>query len=85
VRRTAPREIDLLPGGGTINVVIPKDKDRGIQRVLARVLTAEGQTVVGAPVDWSVEPSNLAEVFTNADGTLLESLREGEGTLRVAR
>lgn len=83
VRRTAPREIDLLPGGGMINVVIPKDKERGIQRVLARVLTAEGQTVVGAPLDWSVEPLNLAKVVVNADGTWLESLREGEGTLRV--
>lgn len=83
VRRTAPREIDLLPGGGMINVVIPRDKERGIQRVLARVLTAEGQTVAGAPLEWSVEPSSLAKVVVNADGTWLESVREGEGTLRV--
>src|SRR6266511_3909943 len=83
VRRSAPREIDLLPGGGMINVVIPKDKERGVQRVLARVLTAEGQTVAGAPLDWSVEPSSLAKVVVNSGGTWLESLREGEGTLRV--
>lgn len=83
VRRSAPREIELLPSGGRINVVIPAGKDKGAQRVLARVLTSEGQTVVGAPLDWAVEPPSLAKVVVGPDGTWLESLREGEGLLRV--
>jgi Arc/MetJ-type ribon-helix-helix transcriptional regulator len=84
VRRTAPREIELLPGGGRIDVVIPKDQTRGVQRVLARVLTAEGQSVADATLEWRVEPSNLAKVVVDGKGTTwLESLREGEGTLHV--
>jgi Arc/MetJ-type ribon-helix-helix transcriptional regulator len=83
VRRTAPREVELLPGGGTINVIIPKDKEQGVQRVLARVLTAEGQALVGAPLEWSVEPPNLAKVTVDEKGTWLRSLREGQGTLHV--
>jgi Arc/MetJ-type ribon-helix-helix transcriptional regulator len=83
VRRTAPREIELLPGGGRINVIIPPGQKRGRQRVLARVLAADGRTIVNAPLEWQVEPESLARVFTDTDGTWLEGLREGEGTLRV--
>jgi hypothetical protein len=83
VRRSAPCEIDLLPSGGRVNMVIPRGRERGTQRVLARVLTAEGKTIVGAPLEWTVEPPNLARVVTRPDGTWLESLREGEGTLHV--
>lgn len=83
VRRTSPREIELLPGGGRINVIIPRGAKRGRQRILARVLTTEGQTIVNAPIEWSVEPSSLARVIADEKGTWLESLREGEGMLHV--
>lgn len=83
IRRTAPAEIDLLPGGGYINVIIPRGGKRGRQRIAARVLTAEGQAIVGAPLEWSVEPANLARVVTDGSFTWIESLREGEGTLHV--
>src|SRR5205814_2649170 len=68
---------------GRIDVIIPRGGKRGRQRVLARVLTAEGQTIVGAPVEWSVEPASLGRIFAEGDTTWLEGVREGQGTLHV--
>lgn len=82
IRRTSPREIELLPGGGLINVVLG-DASAGRQRVLARVLSGSGQVVVGAALEWNIEPNNLARIAREGDSLFVEGLREGRGVLTV--
>lgn len=82
VRLTAPREIELLPGGGQINVVLG-DTSTSRQRVLARVLAGSGQVVLGAPVEWTIEPKDLARVVRERGSLFVEGLREGTGVLTV--
>ncbi len=81
-RRTRPTEIELLPGGGLINVILG-DSLGNRQRVLARVLAGSGQVILGAPLDWSIEPNDLAKIVQEGNSMFVEGLHEGTGVLTV--
>lgn len=77
VRDTEPVEIEMLPGGGLINVILG---DR--QRVLARVLARNGKAVLPAePISWRVDPPQLARVERQGDATFVIGLKEGKGVI----
>jgi hypothetical protein len=75
-RQVSPAEIEILPGGGLINVILG---DR--QRVLARVIAHNGKTLQGAVPKLKVEPPEIAQVLIERDGSFLQGRKEGKGVL----